>query len=263
MFSFLRSIGLDPIEWNRAISFTDKGTPYIGEILDAAFEEAQAILVLLTGDDMARIGSRFMLANDPMYEINLTPQPRPNVLFEAGMAFGRDPDRTILVCAGEIRPFSDVAGRHVVRISNRAEHRQGLADRLRNAGCKVQTVNNVDWLSEGDFDAATRNPDDVRRDWVFNHPAEYSGPVWIKIAACDEFRSLEHTVIIDWGYWRYEGRLDLRASNTVTLLHSKSNDGLSIPIHFHISQPGFVVFGQGYPREPGLIDTGKEWKRIE
>ena len=37
LFDFLRSIGLDPIEWSEAIRLTGKGSPYIGQVLDAAF----------------------------------------------------------------------------------------------------------------------------------------------------------------------------------------------------------------------------------
>ena len=97
MFAFLRSLDLDPIEWNEAVSFTGQGSPFIGQVLDRAFSEARAVVVLITGDDFAYLDPRFLTANDPDYERNLTPQARPNVLFEAGMAFGRHPERTILV----------------------------------------------------------------------------------------------------------------------------------------------------------------------
>ncbi len=46
LFEFLRAIGLDPIEWSEAGRMTGKGSPYIGEILDAAFGNAQAVVVL-------------------------------------------------------------------------------------------------------------------------------------------------------------------------------------------------------------------------
>ncbi len=32
MFEFLRSIGLNPIEWSMAVAMTETGAPYLGEI---------------------------------------------------------------------------------------------------------------------------------------------------------------------------------------------------------------------------------------
>lgn len=55
LFTLLRSIGLDPIEWSEAIRLTGKGSPYIGDVLDAAFGAAQAIVVLQTPDDVAHL----------------------------------------------------------------------------------------------------------------------------------------------------------------------------------------------------------------
>jgi hypothetical protein len=37
------------------------------------------------------------------------------VLFEAGLAMGRHPRKTVLVQVGKSKPFSDVDGRHMVR----------------------------------------------------------------------------------------------------------------------------------------------------
>ena len=91
-------------------------------------------LVTFAGDDMARLGTRFSEPNDPPEETDPTPQARPNVLFEAGMAFGKYPERTVLVHLGKTRPFSDVAGRNVLYIANEMKNRQGLADRLRTSG---------------------------------------------------------------------------------------------------------------------------------
>lgn len=157
--SFLRSIGLDPMEWEEAIALTGHGTPYPGEALEVAFSRAQAAVVLLTGDDMARLGARFLKPSDKEYERDLTPQCRPNVLFEAGMAFGKHPERTIVVALGETRPFSDILGRHIVHLSNSPQSRLRLISRLRTARCDVQYETREQWLTEGDFDTAKSHPD--------------------------------------------------------------------------------------------------------
>jgi hypothetical protein len=151
MFAFLRAIGLNPIEWSRALAATGSASPYIGEVLDAAFGMAQAIVVLMTPDEVAYLLSDHASgADDP--ETKPGPQARPNVLFEAGIAMGRDPKRTVLVELGTLRPFSDVAGRHAVRLNDTPEKRNDLAQRLKTAGCDVDTTG-TDWLRTGDFSA--------------------------------------------------------------------------------------------------------------
>lgn len=149
MFGFLRAIGLEPIEWSTAISATGSASPYIGQALDAAFAMAQAVVVLLTPDDIAYLRAEYANADDDAERVP-TPQARPNVLFEAGMAIGRHPERTVLVELGSLRPFSDVAGRLAVRLDNSSHKRNDLANRLRDAGCDVSTSGS-DWLSTGDF----------------------------------------------------------------------------------------------------------------
>jgi predicted nucleotide-binding protein len=151
MFTFLRAIGLNPIEWSRALAATGSASPYIGEVLDTAFNMAQAIVVLMTPDEVAYLLSDHASgADDP--DTKPGPQARPNVLFEAGIAMGRDPKRTVLVELGTLRPFSDVAGRHAVRLNDTPEKRNDLAQRLKTAGCDVDT-SGTDWLQAGDFSA--------------------------------------------------------------------------------------------------------------
>jgi len=155
MFEFLRATGLNPIEWGEAVKMTGKGSPYIGEVLDTAFANAQAVVALLTADDVACLRDELQQEHDLDYEKNPTPQARPNVLFEAGMAFGRYPDRTIIVEIGQLRPFSDVAGKHAVRFRGSPENRTELRDRLKTAGCAVKDAG-TDWLKTGNFDEALR-----------------------------------------------------------------------------------------------------------
>jgi predicted nucleotide-binding protein len=148
LFTFLRAAGLEPLEWAEAVRATGEGSPYVGTILDQAFALAQAVVVLLTPDDEVRLREELRDLNEAPHEMELHGQARPNVLFEAGMAFGRQPDRTILVEMGALRPFSDVAGRHVVRLEDTPESRNELLTRLETAGCHVRREGNH-WLSEG------------------------------------------------------------------------------------------------------------------
>ena len=152
LFDFLRAIDLKPIEWSEAVALTGKPSPFVGEILDAAMLHAQAIIVLFTGDDQARLMDKYLSDNDPVYERETTPQSRPNVIFEAGLALGKYPERTILVQVGKLRPFSDVAGRHFVRLQNSSKSRQELAQRLKLVGCEVD-LSGTDWLDAGSFPA--------------------------------------------------------------------------------------------------------------
>ena len=149
MFSFLRSIGLQPIEWSQAVALTGEASPYIGTVLDSAFDAAQAVVVLMTPDEIAYLRDEY---SSDEYDSERSPgaQARPNVLFEAGMAMGRDPKRTVLVELGAMRPFSDVAGRHILRMADEPERRKELAQRLGTAGCRIDMAGN-DWLRSGEF----------------------------------------------------------------------------------------------------------------
>jgi predicted nucleotide-binding protein len=156
MFNFLRALKLNPLEWGTLVAGTKKGAPYVGEVLDHAFHAAAAVVVLFTPDDEARLRETLRDASDPSYEVELTPQARPNVLFEAGMALGLHPNRTILVELGQLRPFSDVYGRHVVRLSGSEKPLRDLARRLEHAGCEVDTGGD-DWLDSKPFSEAEAN----------------------------------------------------------------------------------------------------------
>jgi len=150
--AFLRSLHVDVIEWNKALALTKKGSPYIGEVIDAGFDHAQAIVVLLTPDDEAKLRDDLYRSGDPMFEKKLTGQPRQNVLFEAGMAFGKYKETTILVQVGKVRAMSDVSGVHIVHLTGTASSRQQLIGKLKTTGVKLDD-NGEDWLTAGDFSA--------------------------------------------------------------------------------------------------------------
>ena len=107
----------------------------------------------MTPDDEAHLREPFRVESDPPHETQLSGQARPNVLFEAGMAMGRDADRTVLVEVGTLRPFSDVAGLHTIRLDGSSQRRQELAQRLLSAGCPVN-MDGTDWHTAGAFETA-------------------------------------------------------------------------------------------------------------
>jgi predicted nucleotide-binding protein len=152
LFDFLRALGLKPLEWEKVVLMTKKTNPYIGDILDNTMAKVQAVVVLFSPDDLARLRPELLTKSDGTSEKQLRGQPRPNVLFEAGLALGRHPGKTILVEVGKLRKFSDIAGRHVVRLSNEYAKRNDLANRLENLGCKVDKQG-TDWTTAGDFTA--------------------------------------------------------------------------------------------------------------
>jgi predicted nucleotide-binding protein len=148
MFNLLHSLHLLPIEWNNAVAQTGKASPYVGEILTAAFSMAQAFLVLMTPDEQAALRPELCKSHR---DGDMGYQPRPNVILEAGMALAKDEARTILVATGSLRGMSDLDGRHVVRLDNSAERRNDLIQRLKVAGCNPRT-DGTDWIRTGDFE---------------------------------------------------------------------------------------------------------------
>lgn len=150
IFAFLRSLDLSPIEWSQAVELTGRPAPYVGQILEAAFSHAQAVVAVFTPDELVQLRTDLRSTNDPPHELGAGYQARANVLFESGMAVASHPDRTVFVEFGTLRPFSDIGGRHTVRMDNSVRKRQEFAQRLVSAGCPVN-MSGTDWHIAGDL----------------------------------------------------------------------------------------------------------------
>jgi predicted nucleotide-binding protein len=163
MYTFLRSLDLNPINLTETIAQSGQVMPYIGEVLDYAFSLAQAVVVLMTPDDLGCLRRQFREAGDPPQDITFTPQARLNVVFEAGMAMGGNfRKRTILVELGRLRQLTDWGGLFEVRLTNNVNRRQDLITRLRNCQCIVNDSNNT-WQTAGDFESVIINKEGVFR----------------------------------------------------------------------------------------------------
>lgn len=162
LFTFLRALELQPIEWDKAKSWTGKGSPHISDVIDAGLARAQCAIALFSGDDVVQLREDLRSEGE---EPAPTHQPRPNVIFEAGMVWGSpNRDRLIIVEAGKLRGLSDLDGVHTIRISNKPDKRQSLINALRTCGCDIELANH-DWQTEGSLEPEVpkKNPPKARR----------------------------------------------------------------------------------------------------
>jgi predicted nucleotide-binding protein len=148
--TFLTSLHINVVDWSKALVLCGKPSPYVGEVIDAGFDNTQATVVLMTPDDIAYLRNELWRTGDGQSEKKPMGQPRQNVTFEAGMAFAKHRERTVLVHMGKNRPMSDVSGIHAVRLNNTVQRRKELVNRLKLAGVKLDDTGES-WLGAGTF----------------------------------------------------------------------------------------------------------------
>lgn len=147
LFEFLRSLNLYPLEWESAVRMTKKGTPTTLEVINEGMRNSKGIIILFTGDDIAKLKEEFCEVGE---NNDMEPQPRQNVIFEAGMAMALYQDSTIIVRVGGLREISDLAGINYVNLTNSPEKRQAFITRLNTIGLGLDMTGS-DWISAGDF----------------------------------------------------------------------------------------------------------------
>lgn len=135
---YLRHLDAKPITWTEAAAYTAKTSPTTMEIIGAGMAKAQAIVVIFTPDDEARLKSGFTEDHDGTHERQLTGQARQNVILEAGMALGAAPERTVLVRFGQTRQISDIEGINWIDLGDTWDNRERLRVALVNANVAVE-----------------------------------------------------------------------------------------------------------------------------
>lgn len=151
---FVRCLGLNPLDFDQ-VSSELGGSPFIGEVVRKGLQLAHGIIAVFTPDEFSALDQAFRWDGDKS-EDSLRWQSRPNVIFEAGMAFGMSRERTVLVTlGGQVSLFSDVSGIHTVRLDNSVESRKKLRQRLIGMKCAVDTRPDAwtDSTRSGDFEA--------------------------------------------------------------------------------------------------------------
>src|SRR5688572_2110924 len=95
---FVRAVGLQQLSFEEVANRLGT-TPFVAEVVLAGLQQAQAIIALFTPDELTTLYE----ANG---EISSHPQgssrwqARPNVIFEAGVAYGIAREKTIIVTIG-------------------------------------------------------------------------------------------------------------------------------------------------------------------
>ncbi|WP_375312850.1 TIR domain-containing protein [Bradyrhizobium sp. A5] len=151
MFAFLRALDLQPLEWDQAIRRARRGAnPFVGDVIDRVMDQAQAVLVLFSPDDLVQLKDHFVEGHEKSKEGKQRGQARPNVIFEAGLAMGRHQEKTVFVQVGEVKDFSDIGGRHMLHFNGSPGSRNALVGRLQMLHCDMDT-DGRDWLDVGKF----------------------------------------------------------------------------------------------------------------
>lgn len=130
---------------------TRKASPHNAEVIAAIVKKAAGAVVLFCPEEEVLLKREYWRSEDSVEERSKSEQPRPNVLYEAGMAFAAFPSSTVIVRVGKIRPFTDLAGIQFINLTGgTTAGRQSVASALKTAKLPVVTTGQ-DWLSEGGF----------------------------------------------------------------------------------------------------------------
>lgn len=129
---FLRGVQLIPLEWGEV---KDKCALHATtmDIVRKGLEIAQIIVVILSGDDLAMLQTELQKDEDSEQERKPTPQPRQNVLLEAGMALGMARERTVLVRTNKLREISDLSGINWITMKGDEDAREDFTNALKKA----------------------------------------------------------------------------------------------------------------------------------
>ncbi|HXM54189.1 MAG TPA: CATRA conflict system CASPASE/TPR repeat-associated protein, partial [Candidatus Dormibacteraeota bacterium] len=160
LFEFLRTLDLKPLEWEALVKETRETVPFLGDVIATGLPGVQAVVALLTPDDVVSLHSGLRAENEDSFELVPMGQARPNVLIELGMALAACPERTVVLEVGTMRPIADLGGRNVIRFDGSAASLGKIVERLKLAGCRVDDSGS-DWRDPGRFaglDAYTRRP---------------------------------------------------------------------------------------------------------
>ncbi|MEY8492853.1 TIR domain-containing protein [Lachnospiraceae bacterium 29-91] len=141
IFNLLRALKLNPMEWMEVIENAEEPSPYISTAIKKSIDEAAAVIIIMAPEEEAKLIEELQTETN---DDQLFKQPRPNVIFEAGLALGLKESKTIILQFGEMRIFSDILGKHILRYRGEEKEvnfKNDLVRKLRIAGCECEDGN--------------------------------------------------------------------------------------------------------------------------
>jgi predicted nucleotide-binding protein len=162
---FLEAIDVNVVTWEAAEEAAEdalrekkdaRRSLTVIDIVNKGFDLASCAVVLMTPDDEARLRAEFREPplGDEEHEVELRPQPRPNVLFEAGIAWALYEDRTIFVEFSDLPPIewpSDLHGLLRVQLGEGEDGPRRLARRILGPERWAEVKAGEAWRASGRF----------------------------------------------------------------------------------------------------------------
>jgi hypothetical protein len=158
LVKLLDALGLEELSFE-SVANEMGPSPFVRDIVIEGIKRADAVVALFTPDEQAALYDPETGDSRAAREGGSRWQARPNVIFEAGIAFGGLADREpiVAVLGDDVRLFSDLGGVHFVQLSG-PRGKANLKARLESLlGPLTPTL--TDWDSSpqaGDFAAVAR-----------------------------------------------------------------------------------------------------------
>jgi predicted nucleotide-binding protein len=148
--AFLTALDIRIVTWDDATRGVGSGSPHTLDIVRSGIDMSDAVVVLMTPDDLRQVKPEFGLPTDDSREGRASGQARQNVVFEAGWAMALNQHRVVLVRVGEVRNLSDIEGLNYVHLTNDISSRRTLIGRLRNCELAIDD-SGESWRTAGTF----------------------------------------------------------------------------------------------------------------
>lgn len=185
--SFLEALGLKPITFSDERECA-RSAPTVLDVVQQGMERCQLVLALFTPDEWCLLRGDMREEGKDERDYRRW-QARPNVMFEAGLAYSKDPERVVFLELGDVQLFSDVTGMHSFAPTNRSENgsaRHSLYSWLKNwfSARGVEIRSGEAWKQEGDFESCAA----PRARPLDAYSAPSAGWPWLERQAFDDLQ---------------------------------------------------------------------------